>query len=177
MDPSTAYRSMLVCSDLVAHSFALRSPSFSAGDAADLVAWLASEFTLARCSWFASAIAYIRGREHYVTFNHRDGRLAHAIVSVAPQFDTTALMGDGCDILGRRPLSIILSEMSTLNRHIQIEIGSSASPSDFATGELETMIELAGELPWCSRLVGKPPSEPNGPRLQSIAHRLGMPRR
>ncbi|MCV9964548.1 hypothetical protein OIU34_21905 [Pararhizobium sp. BT-229] len=175
MDPSTTYQSMLVDSDLIAHSFALRSPSFSADEAADLVGWLASEFTLGRCSWFASAIAHVRGREHHISFTHADGRLAHAVASVSPQFNASALRGDGCDILGRRPLGTILSEMDALNRHIQVEIGSTASRSDFEAGEIEAMIDLATELPWCSRLVGKPPSSPDGPRLKSIALRLGMP--
>lgn len=175
MGSSTAYQSMLVNSDLVAHSFALRSPSFSAGDAADLVAWLASEFTLARCSWFASAIAHVRGREHHISFTHADGRLAHAVASVSPQFDASALQGDGCDVLGRRPLGTILSEIDALNRHVRVEIGSAVPPSDFEAGEIQAMINLASELPWCSRLVGKPPSDPDGPRLKSIALRLGMP--
>lgn len=175
MDPATTYQRMLMDSELMAYSFDLRSPTFSASQATDLVGWLASEFTLARCSWFASAIAHVRGREHHVAFTHGDGRLAHAVAAVAPQFDLAGLKGDACDILGRRPLGVMLSEMSLLNRNVIIEIGSPASSSEFDDGELDSLVELAGELPWCSRLVGKSPREPDGRRLWDIATKLGMP--
>ena len=175
MDPATTYQRMLIDSDLMVYSFELRSPSFSASQATDLVGWLASEFTLARCSWFASAIALIRGREHHVAFTHGDGRIAHAVAAVAPQFDQTDLKGDACDILGRRPLSVMLSEFTLLNRSVIVEIGSPSSSSDFDDGELDALVELAAELPWCSRLVGKSPREPDGSRLWEIAAKLGMP--
>lgn len=175
MDPATIYQRMLIDSDLIAYSFDLRSPSFSASQATDLVGWLASEFTLSRCSWFASAIAHVRGREHHVAFMRGDGRLAHAAAAVAPQFDHADLKGDACDILGRRPLGVMVSEITGLNRSVIVDVGSPVLLTDFSEGELEAMVELAGALPWCSRLVGKYPKEPDGAHLWDIARRLGMP--
>ncbi|MCZ7860676.1 hypothetical protein O9X98_04600 [Agrobacterium salinitolerans] len=175
MDPATTYQRMLIDSDLMVYSFELRSPSFSASQATDLVGWLASEFTLARCSWFASAIAFVRGREHYVAFTHGDGRIAHAAAAVAPQFDPANLKGEACDILGRRPLGVMLSELKHLNRSVIVEIGLPVLSSDFDDGELDALVALAAELPWCSRLVGKSPKEPDGARLWEIAVKLGMP--
>jgi hypothetical protein len=173
-DPSMTYHDMLIDSDLIAHSFDLRSPSFSASQATELVGWLAKEFTLFRCSWFASAIAHVRGREHHVAFTHGDDRLAHAVAAVSPQFDHANLKGDACDILGRRPLGVMHSEMTLLNGFVTVEIGTPASSAAFDDGELDVLIELAGELPWCSRLVGQSLKEPDGPRLWKIATRLGM---
>ncbi|MBY3155425.1 hypothetical protein HFO56_24165 [Rhizobium laguerreae] len=175
MDASDVFTRMFATSDLVAHSFALRS-TLSVGEATDLVGWLASEFMLARCAWFASAVAQVRGREHYVAFLHTDGRLAHAVAAAAPQFDPDNLRGYGCDILGRRPLSEMLLEMNSLNDHILVEVGHPAEANEFDDGELDAMIDVASQLPWCAALVGRPRPDPDGEKLLSAARRLGLKR-
>lgn len=172
-EPDTFSR-MLVTSDLIGHSIALRSEVFSPEDASNLVGWLVTEFVTARCTWLASAIAHVRGREHHVAFIHEDGRLAHAVTAVAPQFDPRTLKGYGCDILGRRPLMDMLAEINFMNSRIRVVVGQPMETSDFGDGELDAMIDLAAELPWCSSLVGRPRPEPDGRRLLKVAKRLGM---
>ena len=174
MDSAELYSDMLVESDLLGYSFSLRSDTFDAAASSDLVGWLAEEFTLRRCNWFASAIATVTGREHHVAFVHPDGRLAHAVAAASPQYDS-ALKGNGIDILGRRPLATMLSQMNTMNDRVVVEIGSSMSIGDFDEGELEALVDLAGELPWTAGLVRRSAPQPDGQRLREIAYRLGMP--
>ena len=174
MDGAELYRDMLVDSDLFTHSFSLRSDTFDAEEASDLVGWLAEEFTLRRCNWFASAIATVTGREHHVAFVHPDGRLAHAVAAATPQYDND-LKGSGSDILGRRPFATMSAQMNSLNERVFVETGRSMSSGDFDEGELEALIDLAGELPWTAKLVRRPSTKPDGPRLRKIARALGMP--
>jgi len=171
---SLAYQGMLIRSDLIQYSFSLRSSTFSAKEASDLVGWLAQEFTLGRCNWFASAISSMIGRENHIGFFHPDGHLLHAVVATAPQYGGE-LRGHGCDILGRRTLSRIASEMAEINPAFTMEIGDRIADPEFGQGEMEALIDLAGELPWTAHLVGRSPSAPDGHRLLDISCRLGMP--
>jgi hypothetical protein len=172
MDSSVVFRDMLADSDLVRHSFDLRSASFDAKASAHLVGWLTQEFMLLRCAWFASAVANVRGREHFVAFMHPDGRLAHAVASTSPQYQSP-LVGDGCDILGRRPLSEIHRQMKALAPNVEIVIGGLVEEIDFNGAEMSALLDLAASLPWTSRLVRRGPSPPDGGQLLEIAKRLG----
>lgn len=174
MDSGFLLRDMFIVSDLVAHSFDLRSEDFDAESSSELVEWLAQEFMLGRCVWFASAVARVKGREHFVAFMHPDGRLAHAVAAVSPQYSTD-LKGDGCDILGRRPLAHMLDQMRSMNADISVVIGQIASEEEFDAGQLDAMTDLAALLPWTARLVGKACGDPEGKTLRSTAIRLGMP--
>jgi hypothetical protein len=172
MDSDAVFRDLLVDSDLVRHSFDLRAGSFDAKTSVDLVGWLAQEFMLLRCAWFASAVAHVRGREHFVAFMHPDGRLAHAVVSTSPQYGGP-LAGDGCDILGRRPLQEIHLQMKAFAPDVEIVIGDLIEEIDFNDGELAPLLDLAASLPWTSQLVRRGTSTPDGGRLLEIARRLG----
>jgi len=174
MKIAEVYGRMLADSDLFTYSFILRSETFGAESASALVGWLAEEFTLYRCNWFASAIVSMTGREHHVAFVRPDGRLAHAVAATSPQYGPD-LKGNGADILGRRPLPVISAQMKSLSEGVVVETGRSMPTGDFEMGELEALVDLAGELPWTAGLVGKAPPTPDGQRLRDIAHRLGMP--
>lgn len=174
MDVIEAFNDLMIESDLVSHSFRLRSENFDASASSELVAWLTDEFTLRRCTYLATAVARRIGREHHVSFVHPDGRLAHAVVAVSPQYDGV-LRGDGIDILGRRSLSQTAATLADITETVlSVEIGDLVAEDEYAAGEEASLAELAAMLPWYSGALRKPALVPDGPAIERMALVLGM---
>lgn len=158
-------------SNLIPLSFEWRS-ALSAEESASLACWLMEEFLLSRCGFLASAISRQIGREHYVSWVHPNGQLAHAVVACSPQFDLQ-LRGDAVDILGRRALKAIDTEIRSLAPLVTPTVSAPIESDDFEPGEEEQLIALAVELPWFRHALrlGTKPSD--GSSIHRAAAALG----
>lgn len=140
-------------SDLVRLSFDLREAGISVETATGLVGWAISEFAMGRCAYLAAAVCKASSREHFVSFVHPDGRMAHAAVAMSPQIKDSPLAGNGADILGRRPLRTIESEVRALCGPVRIIVG--CLPDDLDPLEEKALLDFAGGLPWFRGLAGR----------------------
>lgn len=152
MQKEMAFVESITKSELIAWSFELRKKGFSSEESSEIVGKLIERFILGRCGFIASVAARLLGREHYVSWHHPDGRLAHAVLAVAPQFDD-GLRGDGIDILGRRPLHVIGSEIAALSPRVRPMVGEVIPSEYFDPDEEDELLTLISALPWYARVV------------------------
>lgn len=153
----------MLSADLIAHYYDLREKGMPGDPGAEAVGGMTAEFMLGRCAFFATAIAKRLGREHMIALYTKDGDLVHAMVACSPQYGPP-FPGWCVDVLGRSKLSDAIAQIERAFGPLDVKIGEFVPDEDFAPGEEDLLIDLAGVLPWTRNFVGQPAARERDPQ-------------